>query len=138
MYKLESEEGFSGGLITWGIFVLLFALLGVPAVLCIVLGAVGGAAVWLMIAYWRAEKSDAPPKPADESDAIRPVRRLIQRFPGSAGLGRYFGAPQSITRDTSSGEGQKSRRDPTPRSKSLKRQPSSSLRDAIRRRKNQE
>ncbi|WAL60364.1 hypothetical protein [Thermocoleostomius sinensis] len=134
MYKLESEEGFFGGIIIWGIFVLLLWLVGIPAVLCILLGGFAGAAVWLIIAFWRAQKSDDPPKKREEDSAIRPVRRLIQRFPGVGfGDGSVQGsrAPQRITRDPRSGEVQLARRGPIAR----KRPASSSLREAIRRRK---
>jgi hypothetical protein len=135
MYRLESEEGFSGGLITWGIFVLFLWLVGVPAVLCILLGAFAGAAVWLIIAFWRAEKSDEEPRSRDDDSPIRPVRRLIQRLPGSGGFGLGINAPQRITGDSSSGEAQPSDRDSVSRRKAIKQQPSSSLRDAIKRRK---
>jgi hypothetical protein len=136
MYRLESEEGFSGGLITWGIFVLFLWLVGVPAVLCILLGAFAGAAVWLIIAFWRAEKSDEPPRKREEDSAIRPVRRLIQRLPGFGdGFGQGSRAPQRITRDSRSGEAQQVGRDSTSRESSLKRSSNSSLREAIKRRK---
>ena len=79
MYKLNSEDGFSGGLITWGLCILVFALLGVPAVLSILVGLAGGVAVGAIIAYWRAEKSDEAAKPVvEEPEVIQPVRRLVQ------------------------------------------------------------
>lgn len=92
MYKYKQEEGFNGGLIIWAVFILVFALLGVPAALCILLGAFGGGAVWLMIAYWRAEKlpeEAAKPEQQEQPDVIRPVRRLFERVPISSWRDRF-------------------------------------------------
>jgi hypothetical protein len=84
MYKLNSDDGTLAGLFTWAVFVLVFFLLGTPAVLSILLGLLGGIAVGTMIAYARAEKLDDEPKAQEpKSDAIRPVQRIVNQLPVS-------------------------------------------------------
>ncbi|HEY9664308.1 MAG TPA: hypothetical protein V6C65_38175 [Allocoleopsis sp.] len=81
-FKFETEEGSQGGLVTWGVLIVIFALLGVPALLSILLGGIGGIAVGTLIAYWRAEKLPPDPtQPKQDEDAIKPVKRLIERLP---------------------------------------------------------
>lgn len=85
MYKLNSEDGTSAGLVVWIFFVLVFFVLGVPAVLSIFLGLLGGIAVGTIIAYTRAKKQDdeAPKPEQPRPDAIRPVRRIVDQLPVS-------------------------------------------------------
>jgi hypothetical protein len=84
MYKLNSEDGTLAGLLVWLVFVLVFYLLGTPAVLSILLGLFGGIATGVIIAYARAEKVEDEPKiQTEQSDAIRPVRRLVDQLPVS-------------------------------------------------------
>lgn len=81
-YKLKTDEGVQGALVISAVFILVLALLGIPAWLCILFGLCGGAAVWLMIAYWRAEKiPEDKTKPAQQEEVIKPVKRVFERLP---------------------------------------------------------
>ncbi|GAB4374442.1 MAG: hypothetical protein Kow00121_18890 [Elainellaceae cyanobacterium] len=82
MYNLNSEDGVSAGLITWIIFIVVFFLLGIPAVFTIFLGFCGALAVGTIIAYWRAEEAEEGKKPsATEESPIRPTRGLVGQLP---------------------------------------------------------
>lgn len=72
----------------WGVFLLVFVLLGYPVLLAMVLGGVGGFAAGLMVSYWN-RRDQSPPKkvsqaPSDEGP--RGLRsRLFQRQPQPGG-----------------------------------------------------
>lgn len=137
MYRYRSEDGVPGALIIWAVFIIVFAVLGVPAPLAILLGGIGGAAVGFIQIYWRAEKDEGVVEKQEEESPIRPIRRLIDRFPLSAGLGLNRNAPQRITRDPVTGEAQRSGKRPLPGEGSpiRARRPKSSFSDAVKRRK---
>ncbi|NJO42146.1 MAG: hypothetical protein HC769_25340 [Cyanobacteria bacterium CRU_2_1] len=82
-FKLKSDEGFPVGLGTWVLFILIFWGLGLPATLMILLGAIAGAAVWLIVSYLRADKIEEE-KPEEPPEALKPVDQWFNqlRLPG--------------------------------------------------------
>jgi hypothetical protein len=68
MYKLDSDNGINAGLRLWIVFMVSCWLVGIrPAVLCILLGAIGGLATGYIVAYWGADKVDIKPTPPPET-----------------------------------------------------------------------
>lgn len=93
MYRLNSEDGISSGLIIWIAFIIIFFLLGIPAVLSVVFGLCSGVAVGMIVAYATAEKIDEVKESSvTEESPIQPVRRLVERLPVSKWRQR-FSAP---------------------------------------------
>jgi hypothetical protein len=137
MYRFRSEDGVPGGLIIWAVFIIVFAVLGVPAPLAILLGGFGGAAVGFIQIYWRAEKDEGAVEKQEEESPIRPTRSWVERFPLLTGFGLNRAAPQRITRDPVTGEARRSDKEPLSREGSpiRARRPKSSFSDAVKRRK---
>jgi len=136
MYRFRSEDGVPGGLIIWAVFIILFWVLGVPALLSILLGTFGGFAVAFLLIYWRAEKDDAVAVEKVDESPIRPMSRLIERFPFSGGFGLNRTPPQRLTRDPATGETRSDREPSRGEGKAIRAtRPKSSFRDAVRRRK---
>lgn len=135
MYRFRSDDGVPGGLIIWAVFLIFFALLGVPAVLAILLGAFGGVAVTFILIYWRAEKDEGVAVKKEDSSPFRPMRRLIERLPLIGGFGLNLTPPKRLTRDSATGDSRHTGREASEGGPIRARRPSSSFRDAVRRRK---
>lgn len=104
MYRFRSEDGVPGALIIWAVFIILFWIMGVPALLSILLGTFGGIAVGFLLIYWRAEEDTVVAVEKTDDSPIRPMRRLIERFPLSSGFAWNRTPPKRITGDSSTGE----------------------------------
>jgi hypothetical protein len=79
MYKYDSEKGFSAALRMWLLSLIVLALLGVRAELSILFGAIAGAAVWLIVSYWKflpIPKDSQDPKPVEPSPSVFTRLRL--------------------------------------------------------------
>lgn len=137
MYIFRSEDGVPGALIIWAVFIIVLALLGVPALLAILLGAFGGIAVGFIQIYWRAEKDEDAVEERQEDSPIKPIRRLVERLPFASGFGFNRTPTRRITRDPLTGETQRADGDPIPGQGSpiRARRPKSSFSDAVKRRK---
>ena len=135
MYRFRLDDGVPGGLIIWAVFLILFAVLGVPAFLAIFLGLFGGLAVLSILVYWGAEKDEGVVVKKEDDSPIQPMRRFIERFPLAGGFGLNFTPPRRLTRDSSTGDTQHTGREPSEGGPIRARRPSSSFRDAVRRRK---
>lgn len=135
MYSFRSEDGVPGALIIWAVFIIVLALLGVPALLAIVLGAIGGGAVAFIHIYWRAEKDEEAVEERAEDSPIKPIRRLIERLPFSAGFGLNRTPTRRITRDPAAGDSQRLGRPTGEGSPIRSRRPKTSFSDAVKRRK---
>jgi hypothetical protein len=84
VYKFNDKSGRETGLRVWIAFILGFWLAGLRAELCILLGAIGGGAAYLLRGQWQSEKDYMPaaPKP-------RPKLPAAPSFP----IGEVFRKP---------------------------------------------
>jgi xanthine/uracil permease len=84
MYKYDSEQGFSAGLRMWLLCIIILSVLGVRAELSVLFGAIGGAAVWLIVSYWKflpIPKDSQDEKPAEPTPSVFTRLRLPPVLP---------------------------------------------------------
>jgi hypothetical protein len=83
MYKYDSENGFSAGLRMWLLCILILSCLGIRPILSVLFGSAAGAAVWLIVSYWKFEPVplEGGEKPVDEEPTSGVFRRF--RLPSS-------------------------------------------------------
>lgn len=80
------SKGFAAGIQIWLVFLLAFYLLGYPAPLSIVLGAIAGVAAGFIIGWWgiKEEPKKAEPVVEDSLEDVAQTRRRRKRFRASA------------------------------------------------------
>lgn len=100
MYNFNVKGATEAGLRIWVVFILVFWLAGLEAELCILLGAIGGLAIWQLVRYWKAEKVDKPTPPSGSSPAseIPLIAPLGQVFRKPAERFRKLGAGRRLPR----------------------------------------
>lgn len=97
-YKFAYEDGFYAALRVWAVFILLFALFGVPPVLSILLGAIAAVATRQIVALWKAEEDPNPPA-TPEPPVFKPVNNLLGRLrqlPSSPSTSRRRRGPRRL------------------------------------------
>lgn len=95
MYNFKVKGATEAGLRIWIAFILGFWLAGLPAELCIFLGAIGGLATWQLVRYWKAVKVDKPP-PSSAAAEIPLIAPLSQVFRKPAERFRKLGAGRRL------------------------------------------
>ncbi len=97
MYKFNQKAGQEAGLRIWIAFTVGFWLAGVRAEVCVLLGALGGAATGFLVSAWQAEKVDPPPaQPTAPKEALGISGSLGEVFRKPAERFRKIGVIQKL------------------------------------------